>query len=113
VEKVITSLDRLLIPGDLLMTVSATTRGQALLVDHAARLHYETAGSGSTPIVFVSGDVPASRVFRPQLTHFDASTAARAPRARSAIAGPIDRTTGRRPPGGVQDLDDRAPPRFA
>jgi len=105
-SRIVTALDRLLIPGDHLMTVSATTRGQALLVDRAARLYYETAGSGSTPIVFVSGDVPASRVFRPQLTHFDASTAVRAlaldPRSPGRSTGQPGPPSSRRR---VQDLD--------
>jgi len=77
-SRIVTALDRLLIPGDVLMTVRATTRGHSLLVDRGARLSYETAGSGSTPILFVSGAVPASRVFRPQLTYFDGSTTVRA-----------------------------------
>jgi pimeloyl-ACP methyl ester carboxylesterase len=105
-SRIVTALDRLLIPGDLLMTVRATTRGHSLLVDRGARLSYETAGSGSTPILFVSGDVPASRVFRPQLAYFDASTTVRALALDSR--GP-DRSAGHSGPPAArrraQDLD--------
>jgi pimeloyl-ACP methyl ester carboxylesterase len=88
------------------MTVSATTRGHSLLVDRRVPLHYETAGSGSTPILFVSGAIPASRVFRAQLAHFDASTAVRAlalnPREPDRPAGPPDSSAARLR---AQDLD--------
>jgi pimeloyl-ACP methyl ester carboxylesterase len=86
--------------------VRAATRGHPLLVDRGAALSYETAGSGSTPILFVSGSVPASRVFRPQLSHFDASTTVRAlaldPRESDRSAGPPGPSAARRR---AQDID--------
>jgi pimeloyl-ACP methyl ester carboxylesterase len=93
-SRLVTALDRLLIPGDLLTTVQASSRGHCLLVDRGDQLYYEEAGAGATPLVFLAGAAPASRVFRPQLAHFESSAIVR------ALA--LDPRSGIRPTGGSQ-----------
>src|SRR5262245_51842803 len=77
-SRLVTALDRILIPGDLLMTVRASACGHSLFVDRDVRLFYEVAGGGARTIVFVPGPGQPGRIFRGQLSHFEPSTEFRA-----------------------------------